>query len=122
MEPRKRLIIIEDEISICSLLQAHLSKHYHITVFNDAESCLDALSTLGNAHLFIIDYNLPQKNGSDLFKELKSQLPQAKFILVTGFLSPEQAEREAQAGFDALILKPFQIQDFMDNINKVLAS
>lgn len=107
---RKRVVIVEDEFELCALLQEHFGKKYHLTVFNDAESCKDAVSTLDTANVIIIDYKLPEMNGMELFKILKPQLPNAKFLFITGFLSEEMAMEGLKVGFDALLMKPFDIR------------
>lgn len=110
MPNRKRVVIVEDEFDLCAVLQDHFGKTYHITVFNDAESCLDAASTLDTASVIIVDYKLPEMNGIDLFKALKPQLPKAKFVFITGYLTEEMAIEGLKVGFDALLMKPFDIQ------------
>ncbi|MFZ5805790.1 MAG: response regulator [Verrucomicrobiota bacterium] len=106
---RKRIVIVEDEFELCSILQDHLGKAYHITVFNDAETCIDSISTLGNADVIIVDYHLPQKDGFELFRAIKPQLPNAKFVFITGFLSEEKAAEGLNLGFNAILMKPFDL-------------
>ena|SRR3989339_1752430 len=117
---RKRVVVVEDEFALCVLLQTHFSKYYHITIFPDAESCLEAVSTLENVDVVIIDYRLPQMNGVELFKALRPLVPHAKFILTTGYLSPDSAEQEFKVGFDAMLLKPFDLQTLEKTISGLL--
>ena len=116
----KRIVIVEDEQALCTILQDHFGTAYHLTIFNDAESCLESVSTLNNVDLIIIDYHLVEMNGVELFKALKPQLPQAKFLFTTGYLPKDAAEMEMKAGFDALLMKPFQISELEKTIHNLL--
>ena len=92
----QRLVIVEDNDSIRNSLNDYFSEQNQVIAFASAEEALAAESTLGEVHVFIIDYKLPEMNGAELFARVRGNFPQAKFILITGEMNYEVAENNRQ--------------------------
>ena len=63
---------------------------------------------------------MPGMNGSDTYNQLKSINPQVKVILSTGYSGSEQAQQILDNGCQALIQKPFRVDDLSQSVRKVL--
>ena len=113
----QNIVIIEDDSEIGQSLDFYFNAHNTVQVFASAEEALADENKLAGADVFIIDYKLPGKNGVDLFNYLKTRIPAAKYILITGEMSYDLAEKTRELGLDALILKPFDFTILEDNIS-----
>jgi len=115
------IVVVEDDPYIGGALDAFLGEKNVVQTFVSAEDALAAASHFRGVGVFIIDYRLPGKDGIELFNELRTQFPAAKFILITGEMSMDMVERTRQLGLDALMLKPFDARILEDNISGLLS-
>jgi len=70
--------------------------------------------------LVISDIRMPDKNGIDLLRDIKTGNPDLKVVIITGYTlayPPEQAIRE---GADGYIAKPFRINQIDELLAKLL--
>lgn len=83
--PEKFVIfIVEDEPFYGGLLKHHLSANpdHEVHLLATARECLDRLPQ--QPGLITLDYSLPDANGMDLFKRIRSRDPQVPIIVVSG--------------------------------------
>jgi CheY-like chemotaxis protein len=69
----------------------------------------------------LIDMQLPDGDGSDLFRLVRSANPRARTVLVTGYRS-EMNDLIAQAlaeGADAVQYKPFHVPDLIETMGNL---
>lgn len=118
----QNISIIEDDFAVCETLNIYFSARNNVQTFASAEEALAAEADFQDIDVFIIDYKLPGKNGIELFQHLRVHFPEAKYILITGEMNYDLAESTRQIGFDALILKPFDITILDDNISGLIAT
>lgn len=81
------LLIVDDDRDILELLNDYLGSLGH-TIFA-AQTGTAALTALQTGQVFsiaIVDWTLPDMNGSQLAAAIAAQLPQCKIILTTGRL------------------------------------
>ena len=105
--PRPVLMILEDEPQLTLIICDLLGDDFEIET---AENVNEALSLLGKRSFDILlsDQMLPgKKQGLDFLMEAMEKQPQAKRILMTGYLNPELLSRgTTMAGLSAVLLKP----------------
>jgi two-component system response regulator GlrR len=118
----QKIAIVEDDPAVCETLDVYFSAHNKVRTFASAEEAMAAEAGFQDIDVFIIDYKLPEKNGIELFQHLRVHFPDAKYILITGEMNYDLAESTRQVGFDALILKPFDITILDDNISGLIAT
>src|SRR5581483_1118816 len=71
MEPRKRILVVDDEQEITFVLRSGLSKHgFDVRVAGDGEAALD-LFQAWNPDLVITDLAMPNMNGLALCRRLR---------------------------------------------------
>lgn len=114
----KKILIIEDDETIRVGLKYYL-EHEGFDVFlaNDGK---EALSKINNdIEIILLDVNLPDINGFDLFKEIKKE----KNIPII-FLTADDLEVSIVMGIDMgaddYITKPFKARELLSRINAVL--
>ncbi|PHQ80735.1 MAG: hypothetical protein COB69_05495, partial [Phycisphaera sp.] len=73
-------------------------------------------------HLMLLDYKLPDINGNEVCKRIRStdELSNIKVIFISGVIDRAEAEQLLTAGADEFLKKPFDIQELMAVIEKHL--
>ena len=105
--PRPVLLILEDEPQLTLIICDLLGEAFEIET---AENVEEALRLLGQRKFDILlsDQMLPGKRqGLDFLMDAMEKQPEAKRILMTGYLNPELLSRgTTMAGLSAVLLKP----------------
>jgi DNA-binding NtrC family response regulator len=114
------IVIVEDNVETNNLLRDWLRLRFQVTCFLDAESTLRILQPSNERLVFLIDYNMPGDNGLALKKKLGNRFPNAKYILISGLFDAKLMEDGRNAGFDALLPKPFGMPAVTQKIEEVL--
>jgi len=80
-----RILIVDDEKMICSILAQRLSKEGYDCVM--ADNGREALTSFykNDFSLIISDIRMPQMNGLDLLKNVKAVRPHMMFIIMTAY-------------------------------------
>ncbi len=118
----QRLVIVEDDPFISESLSIYFGDRNSVKTFASAEEAMAAEAELKDVNVFIFDYKLPGKNGVELFQHFRTTFPNAKYILITGEMSYEMAEKTSTLGLDALLLKPFDFTILEDNISGLISA
>ena len=116
------IVIVEDDSAVSEALATYFNAQNRVQTYGSAEEAIEAEASFNDTDVFIVDYKLPGKNGVELFRHLRSSFPEAKYILITGEMSYDLAEGTREIGFDALILKPFDVTILDDNISALIAT
>jgi DNA-binding NarL/FixJ family response regulator len=116
------IVIVEDNVEANNLLRDWLKLRFTVTCFLDAESTLRILTPSQEQEpiVFLIDYNMPGDNGIVLKQKLAPLFPQAKYILISGLFDERLTQEAIEAGFDALIPKPFGMPMVTQKIEELL--
>lgn len=117
----QQLLIIEDNAELQFFLKRKLNLLYQITAATDANSGIQQAFDMV-PDLIICDIELPNGNGLDIVRTLKSDLRTSHIpiILLTARSSVEQQIEGAKTGADAYITKPFNIQYLQEIIRNLL--
>ncbi len=92
------IVIVEDDAAIREALSAYFGGRNTVKVFESSEAFLEAQAQFHAVDVFIIDYRLPGMDGVQLFQQLRAHFSSAKFILITGEMNYEVAEKTRQLG------------------------
>jgi DNA-binding NtrC family response regulator len=120
VESQPLVVIVEDNVEANNLLRDWLKLRYTVTCFLDAESTLRILAPSDDKIVFLIDYNMPGDNGIILKKKLAPRFPNAKYIMISGLFDAKLTEAGKEAGFDALVSKPFGMPTITQKVEEVL--
>ncbi|GFM79508.1 response regulator [Pseudomonas cichorii] len=118
----KTVMIVDDSSSMRQLVRMSLSSAGHQVI--EAVDGRDALNKLTGqkVNLIISDVNMPNLDGIGLVKEVKAR-PEYRFtpiiMLTTESEQSKKAEGQA-AGAKAWIVKPFQPQQLLAAVEKLL--
>src|SRR5574342_243686 len=102
----ERLLIIEEEDTLCQSLQRVLSREgYEVDVAESAESAFKLLEKK-TYDLIITDIILPGSSGIELLAKYRKQNPSQKVIIITAYASMVTAVEAIKAGACDFIIKP----------------
>tara|TARA_B100001248_G_scaffold262154_1_gene256407 strand:+ start:3490 stop:4878 length:1389 start_codon:yes stop_codon:yes gene_type:complete len=118
MQARK-LLIVDDESSLRTALFRILDKKNYQVLTASSVKEAKALASSG-VDLSIVDLSLPDGNGLQLMRELKSMYQNMQFIIITGNASVESAVEATKQGAFHYLTKPFDIHAIDSIIEKAL--
>ncbi|TWI74210.1 response regulator receiver domain-containing protein [Desulfobotulus alkaliphilus] len=100
------LLIVDDEKEIRDML----SRHFRLLGYDvlTAEHGLDALSILQKKRVDVVisDIIMPEMDGVDLLREIRKQYPMVRIIMITGYVTLENALACMRNQADTCIFKP----------------
>ena len=122
MNPHKKekILVVDDDITVCkSISQAISIEGYDVDTALSGEEALKK-DKKNPYHLIITDLMMPGISGLELLKTLKSQRPDLKLIMVTGYPTIKTAVEAIKMGAFDYIAKPFTPQDMRSVIHRAL--
>jgi len=121
-----KILVIDDEPEARDLLRRLLEKDGHsvVTAGSGQEGISifeDALLQQNPFDLVITDFGMPQMNGGQVAKAIKSLSPSTPIILLSGWDSRGNADNEVLSMIDCLLDKPTTGQELRLAIKRVIA-
>lgn len=117
----KRILVVDDEIDICLLLDRFLTRHgYDVTTAADGKSGLSLLEQKG-FDLVITDFRLPDTDGLSFLKKAKSIASDCKVIVITGYSDIRMAVEVIKYGAVDYITKPLYPEELLVLVKDTLA-
>ena len=119
-EPRPLIVVVEDEVELTTLIAQHLEEAgMNVQVYPRVTPALRFLQN-NFANLILLDVNLPDGNGFELVKQLKSQDINVPVIFLTANTHDEAKVQGLNLGGDDYITKPFSYTEVIARIRAVL--
>lgn len=119
----KRVLIVDDAIDVCRMLQDTLKTTYpevHVSAMPSAEEALLEASRF-TIDLLVVDIRLPGMTGLELVHKIRVRQPQVKVILMTGMTLDERLTQQAEeTAPDVFIRKPLHIDAFLDAVEALI--
>ncbi len=120
METKRSILVIDDEIDICTLLKGFLErKGYEVETAHNGSEGLRALSKKA-FDLVLTDFRLPDKNGLDLLKEIKAAHPTVSVVVITGYSDIRMAVEVIKFGAYDYVTKPLYPEEILNTIQDAL--
>ncbi len=117
-----RILVAEDNPANLELMREILDMQGHeiIEAHDGSEALLQA--ELANPDLILLDVNMPVLNGFEVLDRLHAnpQLSAIKVVALTAYAMRGDREKALEAGFDAYLTKPIDIQTLTETISAFL--
>ena len=122
MRERKTLLYVEDDNANLTLVKNILRRRPNIKLLTalDAESGIE-LVLEQHPDLILMDINLPQMDGYEALKKLKSNDATKRIpaIAISADAMPDSIKKGKNAGFLEYITKPLNVNNFLDVIDNI---
>ena len=106
------VLVVDDELLIRWSVSEALSAAGHVVVqASDGRSALAALSTMADVDVVLLDYRLPDSDGLELLKKIRTNAPGATVVMMTAYGTPEMIQEALSLGAKAVMAKPFDMHD-----------
>jgi|SRR5690554_325929 len=114
------ILIVDDDISLCTALKDELLEvGYNAEYVNSGDDAFQYLA--GNdVDLLLLDLKMPGKDGFDVLKGLNERNIKSKVIVLTAYADVKSAIDSAKMGASDFISKPYDFDELLITIRKVL--
>ncbi len=106
----KRILIVDDNADAANSLALLLEMDGHTTrpVYGSVAALESARDF--DPHVVLLDIGLPGMDGYEVARRLRARGSKAKIVALTGYGQRDDLERSRDAGFDAHMVKPVDLQ------------
>lgn len=110
-----KVLVIEDDQDLNQLLVDCLSSHFTVSSETQGEAGLKLAKKLA-PEIILLDITLPNINGYEVCKHLKTELPETRVVFISGTNTPDAREAAYEVGGDDFIAKPFRMREVLSKI------
>ncbi|MCX7854663.1 MAG: response regulator transcription factor, partial [Anaerolineae bacterium] len=116
-----RILIVDDHEVVRLGLRALLDRHPDFTVVDEAGTAREALqkALLHRPDVVVMDIRLPGRSGIDACRDIVSQLPETRVIMLTSYAEDELLFDAIEAGACGYVLKQIGSDDLIRAIEAV---
>ncbi len=117
---RLRVLVIDDDKSVCDLLGDLLTPDgCEVVAVNEPERGLEKLKQKESFHILILDLRMPQMNGIELLDRIRKVDRDVAVIILTAYPSLESATDAINLDVSAYMQKPFAGEEMRETIARV---
>jgi CheY-like chemotaxis protein len=118
-----KILIVEDEKVIRELLSEIFSILEDCTLLfsRDGEEGLQT-ARANSPDVVLLDVQIPKLNGYEVCRSIKSDpsLSHTRIVMLSGMVQPADRQRALEAGADAFIKKPFNVDALVNKVEELL--
>jgi signal transduction histidine kinase len=115
------ILLVDDHPDTCAALEKLLKLRGHsVTAANSMREAMEVAAAGGAFDLLISDVGLPDGNGMDLIRYLRTQRP-IRGIAISGFGMDADISKSLEAGFSEHLVKPVKLEKLEAAIARVMA-
>jgi len=120
---KKKILIIDDELSIRMLLENFLKREYNVVTKNDGMEGLTWLEEGNIPDLIVADIQMPNLDGYDFIKNLRASgyFKHIPLIMLSGIESTSEKIKCLKLGADDYIVKPFNPEELSIRIELLIS-
>mgnify|MGYP003440350290 FL=1 len=117
----KKILIVDDEISILKLLRHYLSEFYDVKVFSDGSEAFLWMQEGSLPDLIVADIQMPTVDGLEFLKQLKMSefYKSIPVIMLSSLDSSEDRINYLKHGARDYLIKPFNPEELYIRIKKI---
>ncbi|MGW4487909.1 response regulator transcription factor [Amycolatopsis sp. NPDC004368] len=108
-----KVLVVEDDVTIGGVLESSLARHGH-----EVRWCRDGRSALAEpgAELVLLDLGLPDLDGVDVCRRLRTSMPGAVVVILTARADEMDVVVGLDAGADDYLTKPIRLGELLARV------
>lgn len=111
MEHRIKLLVVDDEPFNLRAINRTFRESYDLVLAGSGAEALKLIES-NDVDLALVDFAMPEMNGVELIRELKSKRPSLPCIIVTAWAEVDEVLEAQQTGLaSAVIAKPWEKEE-----------
>jgi DNA-binding NtrC family response regulator len=115
----KNILLVDDDQEVSqSVANLFDSDKYSFEFLEDGDGVSDFLQDNQNIDLVMLDVNLPSMSGLEVLKQIRQVKKELPVIVISGFVSTDNAIEAMKEGAYEYLTKPFQVSKLLDTVNK----
>lgn len=116
------ILVIDDDVDICTLLNRYLSKNgFKVSTAHSGKAALESIINQV-PDLVLCDFRLEDMNGSELLEKIKQKNPGLPVIIMTGYSDVRTAVQIMKAGAFDYVTKPLLPEEILLTLKRALSS
>lgn len=120
-EPKKRILLVEDEPNLAFNLQFNLqAEGFDVTPAVDGLTAIQKFQREGPFDLVILDVMLPEASGFEVARQIRKSDDQTHILMLTALGKEEDRVAGFEAGADDYITKPFHLKELLLRVKRML--
>src|SRR5690554_6509428 len=117
---KEKILIVDDEVDICQLLCKFLEKKGYSSDYSiTGKKGLKQLKK-EDYDLVLLDFRLPDMDGSEALKAIKNQNPSTQVIIITGYSDVKTAVDCIKLGASEYVTKPIHPEEILHSVKSAL--
>ncbi len=117
--PRSRILIVDDEPEITSILFDLFSDQHECTTAGSAEEALEKFAST-DFELVVSDITMPGMSGLDMISHIKGLRPNSVVVMISGMQTVESAIGALRLGAFDYVMKPFDLRQVEAVVKRAL--
>ncbi|MCK9291205.1 MAG: response regulator transcription factor [Bacteroidales bacterium] len=119
---KKKILVIDDELSIRVLLENFLSKTFEVTTRNDGMEGMKYLEDGNIPDLVVADIQMPNMDGYDFIQNIRSSgyFKNIPLIMLSGIESSQEKVKCLKLGANDYMVKPFNPEELLIRIELLI--
>lgn len=114
MKPSFRILVIDDEKTVCERLGMELERAgFDVEAYTESSQALERISSQ-HFDLVITDIKMRGPSGIEVMKFVNENHPTTRVIVITGFATVETAREALKGGAVDFIPKPFKMSELRE--------
>ena len=123
-EPKGRIIVADDDLDVCELLDMKLRQSdYEVHIALGGMQALEIMRIV-RPHLVILDIMMPLMSGMDVLQQMRSESAIADIPVI--LMTSKRQEMDVNTGFALgvvdYIIKPFNLKDLVVQVGSVISA
>ncbi len=115
----KKILLVDDDKNLSrSLANLFDSQDFNFEFLEDGGEVKKIIAGNSNYDLVMLDVNLPTMSGLEVLKEIKKVNKTIPVIVISGFVSTENAIQAIREGAFEYLTKPFELKKLVDTVNR----
>jgi DNA-binding NtrC family response regulator len=120
LSEKPKILVVDDDKSIRASMSMILEEEgYLVDTAETGSQALEKAKT-NFYNMALLDFKLPDMEGTELLTQIKDTTPRMRKIMITGYPTIKNAVESVNSGADGFIIKPFNVNEVLGKVKEHL--